>query len=30
VYYRRLGVPFQSYDDWVASGGRLPKPADLP
>jgi hypothetical protein len=23
-----LGLPFRSYDDWVATGGRLPKPAD--
>jgi hypothetical protein len=28
VHYERLGLPFQSYDDWAASGGRLPKPAD--
>ena len=30
VSYERLGLRFRSYDDWVASGGRLPKPADLP
>ena len=30
VSYERLGLPFRSYDDWVASGGRLPKPADPP
>ena len=30
VSYQRLGLPFRSYDDWVASGGRLPKPADPP
>jgi hypothetical protein len=28
VSYQRLGLPFRSYDDWAASGGRLPKPAD--
>ena len=28
VSYERLGLPFRSYDDWAASGGRLPKPAD--
>jgi hypothetical protein len=30
VSYERLGLPFRSYDDWVASGGRLPKLADRP
>jgi hypothetical protein len=30
VSYERLGLPFRSYDDWVASGGRLPRPADPP
>jgi len=30
VSYERLGLPFRSYDEWVASGGRLPKPADPP
>jgi hypothetical protein len=30
VSYQRLGLPFRSYDDWAASGGRLPKPADPP
>jgi Protein of unknown function (DUF3300) len=28
VSYQRLGLPFRSYDDWAASGSRLPKPAD--
>ena len=28
VSYERLGLVFRSYDDWAASGGRLPKPAD--
>ena len=23
VHYERLGLPFQSYYDWAASGGRL-------
>jgi len=27
VYYERLGLKFQSYDSWVASGGSLPKVA---
>jgi hypothetical protein len=26
VSYERLGLRFQSYDDWAASGGRMPKP----
>ena len=25
VSYERLGLPFRSYDEWVASGSRLPK-----
>jgi len=25
VYYERLGIDLQSYDDWAKSGGRLPK-----
>jgi hypothetical protein len=24
VYYGRLGLPFQTYDQWVASGARIP------
>jgi hypothetical protein len=24
VFYDRLGVKFQTYDDWIASGGHLP------
>jgi hypothetical protein len=24
VYYDKLGVPFQSYDQWIASGARMP------
>ncbi len=28
VSYERLGLPFRSYDNWAASGGRLPKPDD--
>ena len=28
VYYDRLGIDLQSYDDWVRSGGRLPKILD--
>ena len=30
VSYKQLGLPFQSYDGWAASGGRLPKTADPP
>ena len=28
VSYERLGLPFQSYDGWVASGSQLPRLAD--
>jgi hypothetical protein len=28
VSYKQLGLPFRSYNDWAASGGRLPKTAD--
>jgi len=24
VYYDKLGVKFQTYDQWIASGARLP------
>jgi hypothetical protein len=24
VHYGRLGLKFRSYDDWTASGGRIP------
>jgi hypothetical protein len=24
VDYSKLGVPFQTYDQWIASGARLP------
>jgi hypothetical protein len=24
VFYDRLGVKFETYDRWVASGGRIP------
>ena len=24
VYYRRLGLKFETYDQWIASGGRIP------
>ena len=27
VHYERLGLHFQSYDDWTASGARLPQVA---
>ena len=25
VFYGRLGLRFQSYNDWIAAGGQLPK-----
>jgi hypothetical protein len=24
VYYNKLGVKFQSYEQWIASGARVP------
>jgi hypothetical protein len=27
VFYDKLGVPFQSYDHWIATGARIPAPA---
>jgi hypothetical protein len=24
VFYDKLGVPFQSYEHWIASGARIP------
>jgi hypothetical protein len=24
VHYDRLGLPFQSYENWAASGARIP------
>jgi hypothetical protein len=24
VFYDKLGLKFQTYDEWVASGGRMP------
>jgi hypothetical protein len=24
VHYDRLGLPFRTYEDWVAAGARLP------
>jgi hypothetical protein len=24
VFYDKLGLPFQSYDHWIASGARIP------
>jgi hypothetical protein len=29
VNYDRLGVPFQTYDQWVASGARVPAGAPV-
>jgi hypothetical protein len=25
VHYDRLGLPFHTYDDWVAAGARMPR-----
>jgi hypothetical protein len=25
VFYHKLGVPFQTYDQWIASGAHVPK-----
>jgi hypothetical protein len=30
VYYDALGVKFQTYDEWVASGGRVPAGRPIP
>ena len=30
VYYDKLGVPFQTYDHWIASGARVPTGATRP
>jgi hypothetical protein len=27
VDYDRLGLKFQTYDQWLAGGGRIPDPA---
>jgi hypothetical protein len=27
VYYEKLGLPFQTYDQWIATGGRIPSAA---
>jgi Protein of unknown function (DUF3300) len=27
VFYDKLGLPFQSYDQWIATGGRIPSAA---
>lgn len=24
VYYRKLGVPFETYDQWISTGARIP------
>jgi hypothetical protein len=29
VYYDKLGLPFQSYDHWIASGARIPSAAPV-
>jgi hypothetical protein len=25
VYYDKLGLKFQTYDQWIASGARIPR-----
>jgi hypothetical protein len=25
VYYNKLGLKFQKYDEWIASGARIPR-----
>ena len=25
VYYNKLGLKFQKYDQWIASGARIPR-----
>jgi hypothetical protein len=27
VFYDKLGLPFQTYDQWIATGGRIPSAA---
>jgi hypothetical protein len=27
VFYEKIGVKFESYDQWLASGGRIPSAA---
>jgi len=27
VYYEKLGLQFQTYDQWIATGARLPSAA---
>jgi endosialidase-like protein len=29
VYYKRLGLTFRSYADWLASGARIPAPSEV-
>jgi hypothetical protein len=28
VFYYKLGVPFQTYDQWIASGAHVPAPSE--
>jgi hypothetical protein len=30
VYYEKLGLPFQTYDQWLATGARIPSAAPQP
>jgi hypothetical protein len=29
VHYDKLGLRFQTYRQWIASGGHVPRPEDL-
>jgi hypothetical protein len=29
VFYGKLGVPFQTYDHWIAAGARIPAAANV-
>jgi hypothetical protein len=28
VFYRKLGVPFETYHEWIAAGARIPATAN--
>jgi len=30
VFYEKLGLQFQTYDQWIASGARIPSAAPQP
>jgi hypothetical protein len=29
VYYGKLGIKFQTYEQWIASGARVPAPIHI-